>query len=147
MQLSRHFSVEEANSLVTTLVRVFKVVRPLHAKLLVEAAKMKAGGHKPDISGRMVRAELPPEVAARQRHIRQLSMAIQQMLHEIAVFGVEIKSAEGLIDFPSHFEGRTVYLCWRWGEVELAWYHDVDGGYAGRKPITDAAQFTGDPMC
>ncbi|MCO4764264.1 MAG: DUF2203 domain-containing protein [Myxococcales bacterium] len=144
MQLSRHFSVDEADGLLPAIVRVFKVVRPLHAKLLVEAAKMNAGGHKPDISGRMISVELPPEVAARQRYIRQLSMAIQQMLHEIAMFGIEVKSAEGLIDFRSRLDGRTVYLCWKWGEENIAWYHDVQGGYAGRKPITDRALFSGD---
>ncbi len=146
MQLSRHFSVEEATGLLPSIRRVFGVVRPLHAKLIVEAAKMNAGGHKPDISGRMVRVELPPEVAARQRNIRQLSMAIQQMLHEIAMFGVEVKSAEGLVDFRSRLEGRTVYLCWKWGEDSIDWYHSVETGYSGRKRIRDATQFTGDDV-
>ena len=144
MQLSRHFSIEDATGLLPAIRRVFKVVRPLHAKLLVEAAKMNADGHKPDISGRMIRVELPPAVAARQRHIRQLSMAIQQMLHEIAMFGVEVKSAEGLVDFRSRYEGRTVFLCWKWDEPDIGWYHELRSGYSGRKRIKNTAAFSGD---
>ena len=73
-------------------------------------------------------------------------MAIQQMLHEIAMFGVEVKSAEGLVDFRSRLEGRTVYLCWKWGEDSIDWYHSVETGYSGRKRIRDATQFTGDDV-
>lgn len=146
MQLTRHYSFDEANGLLPTVRRVFKMVRPLHARLLVEAAKMKAGGHSPDISGRMARQELPPEIAARQRHIRQLSMAIQQLLQDLAVLGIEVKSAEGLVDFRSRFEGRTVLLCWRWDEDAIGWFHELDGGYSGRKRVHDGTLFVGDEI-
>lgn len=43
----------------------------------------------------------------------------------------------GLVDFPSSYEGRWIYLCWERGEPELRFWHEVDGGYAGRHPITD----------
>ena len=42
----------------------------------------------------------------------------------------------GLVDFPSLREGRVVLLCWQMGEGdELAWWHDVDAGFAGRTPL------------
>jgi hypothetical protein len=43
----------------------------------------------------------------------------------------------GLIDFPALANGRPVWLCWRLGEDEIAWWHAVDEGFAGRKPLTD----------
>ena len=50
--------------------------------------------------------------------------------------GVELKDLEqGLVDFPSYREGQLVYLCWKRGEPRIAFWHTMDSGYAGRKPL------------
>jgi hypothetical protein len=41
----------------------------------------------------------------------------------------------GLLDFPSLREGREVYLCWRYGEETVEYWHDTDAGYAGRQKL------------
>lgn len=41
----------------------------------------------------------------------------------------------GLVDFPTLFRGREVYLCWKLGESGIRFWHGVDEGFAGRKPI------------
>ncbi len=41
----------------------------------------------------------------------------------------------GLIDFPALYRGREVYLCWQLGEPDIAFWHPVDEGFAGRKAI------------
>ncbi len=41
----------------------------------------------------------------------------------------------GLVDFPAHREGREVYLCWRLGEDRVEWWHELDTGFVGRKPL------------
>ena len=63
--------------------------------------------------------------------------------------GVDLKSAarrvgvpqyrlkdieEGLVDFPSEREGRTVYLCWKLGEDVIGYWHELDTGFPGRQP-------------
>jgi hypothetical protein len=40
-----------------------------------------------------------------------------------------------LLDFPALREGEPVLLCWRLGEDEIGWWHGLDEGYAGRKPL------------
>ena len=42
----------------------------------------------------------------------------------------------GLVDFPTTLDGRWVYLCWQSDEPNVAYWHEVKGGYAGRRPIT-----------
>ena len=42
----------------------------------------------------------------------------------------------GLIDFPTTLDGRWILLCWRYGEREVAFWHELNGGYRGRRPIT-----------
>jgi hypothetical protein len=45
----------------------------------------------------------------------------------------------GLVDFPAVIDGETVFLCWRSDESELGWYHPIQGGYQGRRPLPKAS--------
>ena len=56
-------------------------------------------------------------------------------LEEIGCFYKDWNFSIGLIDFPAIIDGREVMLCWRTDEDDIKFYHDVDEGYAGRKPI------------
>jgi hypothetical protein len=50
--------------------------------------------------------------------------------------GIVLRDIErGLIDFPAHRDGREVYLCWVLGEEAVAFWHDVEAGFAGRMPL------------
>lgn len=44
--------------------------------------------------------------------------------------------ADGLVDFPSTWNGRWIYLCWRRGEPSVSAWHEVEDGFAGRRAIT-----------
>jgi hypothetical protein len=61
---------------------------------------------------------------------------LQGFVQELRELGVEPKSAEGLVDFPSQMDGRLVYLCWKLGEPEVLHWHDLDAGFGGRQPLT-----------
>ena len=66
-----------------------------------------------------------------------LKERLQGYVHELTALGVELKDyLTGLIDFPARFDGRDVYLCWRLGEPEVAHWHEVDAGFAGRQKLT-----------
>jgi hypothetical protein len=50
--------------------------------------------------------------------------------------GILLRDPEtGLIDFPAERDGRRVFLCWRLGEDQVAWYHDEQTGFFGRRPL------------
>jgi len=50
--------------------------------------------------------------------------------------GVAVKSIEqGLLDFPSKRFNEEVWLCWKYGETEIRFWHEKDSGFMGRKPI------------
>jgi hypothetical protein len=58
------------------------------------------------------------------------------LLHKIQDAGAQIKDINiGLLDFPAQKDGREVCLCWKYGEGDIAYWHEVDAGYAGRQPI------------
>jgi hypothetical protein len=61
---------------------------------------------------------------------------LKEGLQYLAARGVLLRDAEiGLVDFPAEREGRRVFLCWRLGEDEVAWYHDERAGFSGRRPL------------
>ncbi len=58
------------------------------------------------------------------------------LVHQIQASGVLLKDINiGLLDFPSLREGREIYLCWRYGEDSVQFWHDLDAGYAGRQRL------------
>lgn len=61
---------------------------------------------------------------------------LDTLVHQIQDMGVLVKDINlGLLDFPALREGREVYLCWQYGEGEIAFWHEVEAGFAGRQPI------------
>jgi hypothetical protein len=59
---------------------------------------------------------------------------------ELKNLGVELKDYfTGLVDFPCWMDNREVYLCWRLGEAEVAYWHERDAGFAGRQRLEEHA--------
>jgi hypothetical protein len=62
--------------------------------------------------------------------------ALEAEVRWLAERGILLRDPEtGLVDFPHELEGRTVFLCWKLGESDIGYYHEVHGGYGGRKPL------------
>jgi len=61
---------------------------------------------------------------------------LDALVHRIQDAGAQIKDINlGLVDFPALKDGREVCLCWQYGEEDIAFWHEVEAGYAGRQPI------------
>ncbi|HZH13333.1 MAG TPA: DUF2203 domain-containing protein [Archangium sp.] len=129
----RYFGVEEANRLIPLLTRTFTVVRPwverVHA-LVRELEDLQDAGAGPE------------RTAPLREERDELIERIQAELEQFQDLGVELKAAEGLVDFRALKAGRPVYLCWRFGEPAVSHWHELEGGFAGRQPIVHARDFT-----
>lgn len=63
-------------------------------------------------------------------------IVLQSVVARIQEFGCLVKDLkDGLIDFPHLRDGREVYLCWRYGENDIKYWHEIDAGFAGRTKI------------
>jgi hypothetical protein len=61
---------------------------------------------------------------------------LDRLVHRVQEAGVIFKDLNlGLIDFPAWREEHEVYLCWKYGEEQLSYWHEIDAGFAGRQPI------------
>ena len=66
----------------------------------------------------------------------RILISLDKLLHRILDTGAQVKDINtGLLDFPALRNGHEVYLCWKYGEDQIAFWHEVDAGFAGRQPI------------
>jgi hypothetical protein len=82
-------------------------------------------------------ATLSPEDLLRARPAaRALVEELDGIVEEIEASGAHLKDVQlGLVDFPTEREGEIVYLCWQFGEPEVAFWHRIGDGFAGRQAL------------
>lgn len=96
--------------------------------LVDEALSDAAGAGEPG-SGRVLAARIQAVIDQMQAAVERLD-AWDVMLRDIET---------GLVDFPALVAGRQVWLCWRLGEGDVAWWHELSAGVAGRQPLIELA--------
>jgi hypothetical protein len=82
-----------------------------------------------------------PAVAAVLRaRIRALVDQMEAAVARLDEWDVALRDIRtGLLDFPAVADGRRIFLCWRIGEDEVAWWHETTAGFEGRRPVKDLA--------
>jgi hypothetical protein len=120
------FTVEEANALLPRLKELLDDLaihrdalreRAPRLEPILQAAKTNGGGR--------VGSEYGVEAY-------NLYLAIER----IRGLGVILKDLDmGLLDFPHERDGRVVFLCWHPPEESVAFWHEIEAGYAGRQPL------------
>ncbi len=87
-------------------------------------------------SGKSRQSDVYAEELAQSQAERETEEAkLTSYVDELTKLGVELKGPDGLCDFPAMIAGREVCLCWRLGETEIRFWHEVHAGFAGRKPL------------
>ena len=131
----RVFTLEEVNGLVPQLNNAVK--EQLERRSAIESLLMRLGRELGDVPERIVVDPADPadvrdlkrDLVRRIEEYRAGWRAIEQM-------GAVLKDARaGLLDFYGTVDGRLVWLCWKYGENEVAHYHALEEGFSGRKPI------------
>lgn len=70
------------------------------------------------------------------RELETVRAQLDERVERINVLGCQLKDHDaGLVDFPGVVGGEVVNLCWQRGEPEVAWWHTLESGFAGRKPL------------
>jgi hypothetical protein len=72
---------------------------------------------------------------------RVLVEELDAVVGEIEQSGAHLKDVQlGLVDFPAMKDGEPIYLCWQFGEPEVAFWHRREDGFAGRQPLPGATR-------
>jgi len=72
------------------------------------------------------------------KEFHKLSFEFFSKIEEIEKKGCVIKDIEeGLIDFYSIFNGKEIFLCWKYGEDKIEYWHDLECGFSGRQHVEE----------
>ncbi len=128
----RLFSVEEARALLPQVRPVLERLREAFVELRGSRAMEEAQRRASLADGHPIAMPSPGNEAARERHEETL----RECMELLDGWGIQLKDPErGLIDFPHERDGVVVLLCYELSETELAYWHPVETGYAGRQPL------------
>lgn len=124
--MPKYYTPKEANNLL-------EIVRPMVAEMMTISQKIQE--HQPELwalaeksagnGGNPTLSKLLPDFDR-----------LHNLLHQIQDMDIEVKDATtGLIDFVCLKDGREIYLCWKYGEEQIQFWHEIEAGFAGRQKI------------
>jgi hypothetical protein len=122
---SRHYTLEEANTMLGWVVERVERLRSARERLSDEEVREALGEAAPLDGG-----------GEPGRHIAEAFLDLRAALAELQDSEIVLRDLDrGLVDFPSLRDEREVYLCWEEGEDEIGFWHDLETGYGGRRPL------------
>ena len=126
MGSQKRFTVQEVNQTIPFLERRLCRLQELMDEL-------EESSPRRDMDSRLLGQEggvlVPPRYMAGIQEIDQESQTLEEQ-------GIILRDLRrGLVDFPAVLDGRSVFLCWVRGEERVSFFHETDGGFAGRKPL------------
>ncbi len=132
--MARRFHLREAEALLGELKDELRLAMSLRCDLAQVVSELaKVSRHVALSGGAVIDRKRVGEILSRRDALAGRLKEIVETVHEQ---GCLIKDLEtGLVDFPTLFRGREVYLCWQVGEDGIRFWHEVEDGYRGRRPI------------
>ena len=127
MEHSQHYSLEEASALLPRVVELIEHMRSARDRLgdaqaraaLADAGQTNGGGQP-------------------GRTISEGFLELREAMLELRAREIVLRDLDrGLVDFPAVRDGQEIYLCWEEGEEQIAFWHEPDAGFAGRRPLGD----------
>lgn len=130
----KHFTVEEANAALPLVRAICEDLAELSREVIDRRERLSRLTGSRSSDARDIYRE---EVEEIERELEADTQRLYEYVDELRQLGVEPKNGpEGLVDFPSLMDGREVYLCWKLGEPEVLYWHELDAGFAGRQSLT-----------
>jgi hypothetical protein len=125
LQFQRHYTVSEARNLLPAVAAWLNEARELQARMERSSRRiLEQFGEGRDLGGPRINDDL-----------RALAR-LKEVFEEFESREIVVKDFErGLVDFPSLRNGREVFLCWEEGESDIEFWHDLEGGFAGRAAL------------
>lgn len=125
-QFEKHFTVDEANSLLPHVLSVFEQIHSIREDLSHRQEELEA----------LHKASPGNGGTAKGGELVGLSETVARLVAGLEEKGVLVKDIDtGLCDFPYMRDGDEVFLCWKIGEKSIAFWHEIESGYRGRQPL------------
>ncbi len=132
--MARFYDIDAANERLRELRPVLEQLKADRAALAQEQREFRE----------TLASDGSPEADARrpvhEARIRELVGRMEQAVAQVDAWGITLRDIRsGLVDFPALVSGRQVWLCWRLGEDQVGWWHELSAGFSGRRALSDLA--------
>jgi hypothetical protein len=125
MRHERHYTLDQANAALPWVVERLERLRSARDGFADEDAREALGDATPGNGG-----------GEPGRVVSEAFLELRSAASELDAVDVLVRDIDrGLVDFPSLRDGDEVYLCWEEGEDEIAYWHELDTGFGGRKAL------------
>ena len=125
MRHERHYTLDQANAALPWVVERIERLRSARDGFSDEDAREALGDATPGNGG-----------GEPGRVVSEAFLELRNAASELDAMDVIVRDIDrGLVDFPSLRDGDEVYLCWEEGEDEIAYWHELDTGFGGRKAL------------
>lgn len=141
--MSRFYDIDAANATLPELDGIVGVLREQRSELVRLRDEVLAAGGEGSSGG----SSGGSGEATTSSNLRTVRLRMQGLIDQMAAgvaridaLGLTLRDIErGLVDFPALVSGRQVWLCWQPGETAIGWWHDLEAGFDGRRPLVDLA--------
>jgi hypothetical protein len=124
--MPHYFTLQEANT-------ALAIIRPLIDE--IQAIRQTILARQPEVWPVVERAAGNGGSQAASQMVQEFA-GLEALVHRVQATGALFKDINlGLLDFPALKDGREVYLCWKYGEGDIAYWHEIEAGFAGRQSI------------
>jgi hypothetical protein len=121
----RHYTLEEASAQLPWVAERLVALRDARDRLTDADVRRQLADSSPGNGGGRL-----------GKHVGEAFVELQTGMAELAGRDIVLRDLDrGLVDFPAIREDREVYLCWIEGEPDIAFWHELDAGYAGRQDL------------
>jgi len=136
----RVFTIEEVDALIPELSHRVSVQLALGVEIEGLVRRLARATGRP-VESLEPQPDDGPALGGLRERIRDFIGRYEQGWRDIQSLGAIVKDTSmGLLDFYGRFEGRLVWLCWRYGESKLGYYHELDTGFSGRRALGQEAR-------
>jgi hypothetical protein len=124
---SRHYSLQEANEAIAWVEDCLERLRTAKSGLGDKEAREALSEATPTNGG-----------GAPGKVVSEAFLELRTALVDLRERDIVLRDLDrGLVDFPSVNGDEEIYLCWEEGETEIGFWHDLETGFAGRRPLED----------
>ncbi len=144
--VARFFTLPEAEQLLPEVERLLRSCIQSKQDYDRAESELKLLEQRITLTGGMMVAR--EHVAQIRNRKESAARVLKTTLEGIQGIGCQLKDVDtGLIDFPTLYHGKEVYLCWKLGESGIQFWHRVEDGFRGRRPVDEEflSNHRGDP--
>src|SRR4029079_4444790 len=149
--MARFYDLDEANAAIPEVRTILESLRDQRAELIRLRDEVLAHAADDEVRGEgrgdaTTEAKIDADVRVLRLRMQGVIDRMQAGVVRIDEMGITLREIEtGLIDFPALASGRQIWLCWRLGEDDVGWWHELAEGFGNRHALADARAGCGNP--